>query len=279
MSAQISSISSFGYRVFRLKKLILDAIFPELCVQCQRYLDSHEPGICEACWQKVHGFQGEFCVTCGNPTHQLGPTNRCPDCQSRRNLFRQATSLGYFEPPLDSLIHRMKYGEGRYWHRRHEAYWIARFFARRMADILPHRTWIARSTRIMPIPLHPDKQAQRGFNQSTLLAAALSEFSGIPLDTTSLVRVINTKSQAQLSAAERHENMKDAFAVEDTAQNLKNEKILLIDDVLTTGATVNAGAEKLIAHGVKHVCVMTIARAGKTTDSLSQVDNSAVSIA
>lgn len=242
-------------------KTILDIIFPEFCAGCGGQLDTYQPGVCPACWRRVRGLSGEYCLQCGNSTISLDPKRRCENCRQGENLFIQAGCLGYFAPPLSTMIHRLKYGEGQLWLRYNQARFYADFLGERMASILPNRRHLCRSTVVVPVPIHPDKRRRRGFNQSELLAEAVARYSGWALNPTDLIRVLNTGSQTKLSSRERQENVRDAFAVRIDAA-FTGERVLLIDDVLTTGSTANACAEKLLEAGARQVGLLTIARAG-----------------
>jgi len=115
-------------------------------------------------------------------------------------------------------------------------------------------------TRILPVPLHPERQRERGFNQATVLGSALAELAGLPLDEWSLVRTRHTeRHRAGMDAQARRESVVEAFAVA-RPRLIENESILLVDDVLTTGATVSACAHKLKAAGARAVFVLTLAR-------------------
>ncbi|OQY29979.1 MAG: hypothetical protein B6244_01590 [Candidatus Cloacimonetes bacterium 4572_55] len=242
--------------------LFLDQIFPRSCYQCAVNLDMDELGVCGSCWMQVRGLTGKYCSICGSPRDlkRSNFQNHCKSCRNGSNLFVQAACIGFFEPPLNEMIHYLKYIEGRLYWKKRQASFAGRFFARRMAQIFPSRRRIAQTTVIMPVPLHPSKLKKRGYNQSELLAAPLSEYVSIPMDTTSLIRVIDTVSQTTLDAKSRRENVENAFKVVDP-DRIKGEKVLLIDDVLTTGSTINGCASKLLDNGVDQVCVMTIARA------------------
>ena len=113
---------------------------------------------------------------------------------------------------------------------------------------------------ILPVPIHPKRRRQRGYNQAEVLARALSSLSGLPADTKSLARVRNTVPQKQLTAAERASNLKGAFRV--SGKNLKGMSVLLVDDIYTTGATADAAAKTLKESGVKAVYVVCVAIGG-----------------
>ncbi len=250
--------------LFYLQKLALDLFFPETCAKCGKLLNFDEPGVCAECWRSVRGLSGHFCLRCGS-NYDVDQNRQCARCIQGKNLFKQACSLGYHEPPLNELVSRFKYGEGLRWHRRQKSMHMADFLGARMARLLPLRKHISHSALIVPVPIHANKLAERGFNQSEILAAAIARKTGLPLDTVGLIRIVETQTQAKLDARQRLENVKDAFAVINPLTFIE-QNILLIDDVLTTGATINACAGKLLEAGAQQVCVMTIARAAGSDD-------------
>jgi competence protein ComFC len=164
--------------------------------------------------------------------------------------FRSARSAVSAKGTVLEVIHRYKYKR---------AFWFEPFLAdlliREALPELRQQKW----DWIVPVPLHPAKKRQREFNQAERLATYLSAATKIPMDTTLLRRVTATKTQTKLSRQERAENMRNAFALQD-GRTLNGERILLFDDVFTTGATTDACARVLLAAGAAEVCVWTVAR-------------------
>jgi ComF family protein len=148
------------------------------------------------------------------------------------------------------IIHRYKY-QGQLW------------FEPFLAGLLEHAAgpWLKNESwdLVVPVPLHGAKRRERGFNQAERLAEAFQAFSGLPVNKNALERVKSTQTQTRLSQAERRENVREAFRAAPNCK-IKGRKIILIDDVMTTGATTNACARALVRRGAAEVCVWTVAR-------------------
>src|SRR5204863_3956170 len=174
----------------------------------------------------------------------------CANCRDTVLHFRSARSAVVARDKVLEAIHRYKY---------QRALWFEPFLAdlliSRAQPELAGQSWDA----IVPIPLHATKQRDREFNQAERLAHRLSAATGIPLDSASLRRVLPTRTQTLLSRPERVANVRNAFAMRD-GKRLQGERIVLVDDVFTTGATTSACAKILVAAGAGEVCVWTLAR-------------------
>ncbi len=168
----------------------------------------------------------------------------------RRPLsLHQIRTAVSFQEPIQSLIHKFKY---------ENTFALGQILAEMMVQAWPE--WSLPIDCIMPIPLHTKRLQDRGYNQSELLASQLSKQLQIPIDTQTLQRIRHTQPQVHLSASDRHANVANAFAVADN-HDLKGKHILLIDDVLTTGATLTAAASVLQAAGASAVSGYCLARA------------------
>ena len=184
----------------------------------------------------------------------LHQTSLCGFC--RRNVFRfeQARSFGPYEGTLQTLIQRFKYDGLRPLARP-----LGKFLAEAARRLEAH-SW----DLILPVPLHRRRQRQRGFNQAELLAAQVSKVLGVPMGSKDCVRIRDTRPQTGLRAAERRKNVTGAFHVPHP-ESVRTLRVLLLDDVLTTGATVNACAQALLEAGAQGVWVATLARASLTS--------------
>jgi ComF family protein len=193
-----------------------------------------------------------FCDRCGQP-FEGEATGRfeCSNCREVELAFRQARAAVVATELALDLIHRYKY---------QRALWLepllAALFVPQAAPELRRERW----DWIVPVPLHPVRQREREFNQAHRLALPLSAATGIPLNARLLERVETTRTQTMLSRDERAANVRKAFAVR-RARQLGGERIVLVDDVLTTGATTNACARALRQAGAGDICVWTLARA------------------
>jgi competence protein ComFC len=185
---------------------------------------------------------------CGKPLPGEAPA--CGRCRRGLSPLTSGLSLGPYDGPLRAAIHELKY-RGR------------RRVAGRLAETLlaePRtRALLSPEVVIVPVPLHPRRRRERGFNQAELLAAELGRRLGLPVRPTALVRRLDTPSQTGLSAADRRKNVKDAFAVRRRAQ-VAGRVVVLVDDVVTTGATVHACARALQQAGACEVRCLSAAR-------------------
>lgn len=187
-----------------------------------------------------------LCHRCGRSLLYAAPV--CGQCNQPTFLLQQVRAPLAYREPTSRIIQRLKY-EG--------LFALAQPLALIMAGAWPD--WDAEPDVILPIPLHRRRERRRGFNQSALLARQLGRSLGIPVSEEGMQRTINTQPQIGLSPEQRYENVRDAF-VADSAQ-VEGKQILLIDDVYTTGATMNAAANALLASGAKGVSAYCLARA------------------
>lgn len=238
-----------GAALRRLVDPLLALAFPSACVACGRLLARSGLGpLCEACWGSLPRHQALAC-RCGLPL--MPGRSACGRCRRGRQPLAAGASLGPYEGSLRLVLQQLKYA------RRRRA-------ARRLAALLLQdplaASLVAGSDALVPVPLHPRRLRQRGFNQSALLAAALAHSTGRPWRGDLLRRRRDTRPQAGLSAAERRRNVRDAFAAGRRA-DMAGKVLTLIDDVLTTGATAEACARVLRDAGAAEVRLLTVARA------------------
>jgi ComF family protein len=215
----------------------IDLFFPPRCVQC------HSVGqpICPQCFPLIQWIGAPFCSICGQPLGTAG-VHTCIDTR----LLRRIQSAAVFSGPMRRSIHALKY-------------YSDRSLAHYLVDIsfshFSSHSWEA--DLILPVPLGSQREAQRGYNQSFLLAEALSLKTCIPLDAKCISRRRETRSQVGLSLEERKQNVENAFS----ASSVKSKKVLLVDDVCTTGATLQSCASSLVSAGAESVAALTLARA------------------
>ena len=224
------------------------ALFPTGCVSCGHLVAAHDPPLCQKCWNQLPLIAGAQC-RCGAPLHGAEGED-CGRCRRGRSPVLEGASLGTYAGPLRDCVVALKY-RGRH-----------RTAARLSVRILESercRSILKASDALVAVPLHPDRERGRGFNQAHLLANALAGGCGRPV-WSGLARTRNTRTQTDLSAGERRRNVRDAFAVGADAA-LKGAAVTLVDDVTTTGATLRECAATLLAHGVREVRSITVARA------------------
>jgi ComF family protein len=227
---------------------VLSVVFPSQCACCGQTVTRPTRGpLCEPCWAALPRHGCPLC-RCGLPLP--GRASACARCRRGRNPIAAGASLGPYEGPLRTAIHELKY-RGR------------RRVAGRLAEALLGRPEVTPvlggGALLVPVPLHPRKRRERGFNQSELLAEAISARAGVPLVKDALVRRRETGTQTGLSAAARRANVRGAFAVRRRAR-IEGQRIVLLDDVYTTGATALACAQALLAAGAREVRLLTLAR-------------------
>ncbi len=227
--------------------------FPRECVHCGVLLDFRERDyLCPGCRARLETVPEPVCERCGVPLEiPAGHPATCPDCREHSPAYRRARSALIFSGPGGSLVRAYKYSAG--------PYLSGACLRPLLAGGERWYDW-EKYDRVVPVPLHPRKTRERGFDQAAVLAAGLSRKTGIPLDRKSLVRIRYTGTQTRLSRKSRRENIRGAFLVTGR-DRVRGAEVLLIDDVHTTGATVGECAEALIGAGAAEVDVLTLARA------------------
>jgi ComF family protein len=248
-----------NWAAFDALKCWLDAalgfFYPERCQLCEdERAVAAEGYVCTRCWSRKGGVRliaPPFCERCGLPYEgDISTQFECSNCRGMEFDFQSARAAVVASGMVLEVIHRYKY--------RREL-WFEPFLLgllrRQFEPMLRQESW----DMLVPVPLHPLKRREREFNQAERLAAGLSAATGIPSNARLLRRVVATRTQTRLSRAERARNVRGAFAVRPGVQ-LHGERIVLVDDVLTTGATTSACARALKAAGAGEVCVWTVAR-------------------
>jgi ComF family protein len=233
-------------------RLILDpvlaVVFPSRCPACAASLQSPRRGpLCETCWAAMPQHR-EPCCGCGVPLPPLGTA--CGRCRRGLTPFSAGASLGPYDGPLRVAVHELKYRARRR---------VAGRLSETMLGLPRVRRLLAGADAIVPVPLHPRRKRKRGFNQSELLARELGDRAGIRTAAGALVRRKDTPPQTGLSAAARRANVRGAFAARHVSQ-VSGRTVVLVDDVLTTGATASACARALLAAGAREVRLLTVAR-------------------
>ena len=240
------------FRVMRGLRTVLDFLFPPRCLACgARTL---APSFCAACAASITSPASPLCVVCGLPFTAPGDDHRCGACLNRPPRFARARACAIYRrsaearSPIAVALHNYKYGRdvtlGR---------WLGELFADRCPLIVDHDV-------IVPVPLHLERLRWRGFNQALLLARPLARRHRLPLHPFAIARTRATVPQVGLNEADRRRNLVGAFTIRDRAA-VRGRKILLVDDVYTTGATVDECARALRrAHATK-VDVLVLARA------------------
>lgn len=231
---------------------VLNFIYPPVCQICQEHrADADEGYVCAECLGKVPLLKAPYCSKCGTP-FEGAITNefQCSNCTELELEFSFARAAVVTNPVMLEVIHKYKYAR---------ALWFEPFLsgllARQAAPELLPGQW----SMIVPVPLHPPKEREREFNQAERLAGGLAKALNIPVNKKLLRRVKPTTTQTMLTREQRTANMRNAFSYHGQ-ENLAGEKIILVDDVLTTGATTSACAKVLRKAGAGEIGVWTVAR-------------------
>ena len=233
---------------------LLDFLLPTSCSYCHSPVgNSSVPFFCSACWSDFSLLAGPVCPCCGRlfespEALSHSPAHLCVSCRRELPSYDQALSVGYFEGSLREAVHVFKYRPCRS---------LGKPLARWMAG---HVVLQPDIDLIMPVPLHSTRLRERGFNQALFLAHGLCEVHGLHLSLDNLARVRPTRPQVELSGEERVVNVAGAFALR-RAEEIAGKSVLLVDDVFTTGATLNECAKVLKDAGAQRVMALTLARA------------------
>jgi ComF family protein len=240
----------------------LDLVFPAVCPLCRATLgDGRRDPLCGRCWRSITPLDRPTCAICGAappiaPTTTdldrverapLAPAGPCAACRADRPAYDYARSAAVYEGALREALHAFKFAG-----RRALARPLGDLAADRCAASLPGDI-----DAVVPVPLARDRERERGFNQSALVAERVARRLGVPAKAAWLTRRRSTQPQTELSAAERRPNVRGAFLA---SRRVADRHVLVVDDVLTTGATVAECARALRAAGARRVGVLTVAR-------------------
>ncbi|MEW6437189.1 MAG: ComF family protein [Pseudomonadota bacterium] len=235
-----------------LANAVLDLVFPPSCLACRKAVSAHG-ALCPACWRRVGFIEKPYCERLGTPfSYDLGVAGlQSPEAMANPPVYHRARAVARFEDgPVRDLVHRLKYGD-----RLELAKPLGLWMARAGVELL------AEADLLVPVPLHRRRLIWRQFNQANALAEVVGKASGKRVDPFALARVKPTVPQVGLSRAQRADNVQGAFAVPEQAQiAVMGRNVLLIDDVLTSGATLNAAARALLRGGAARVDVLVFAR-------------------
>ncbi len=225
---------------------IRELLFPRRCPVCDEPVKPAGKKICRKCRHKLVYVSADYCMKCGKP---LGESTLefCRDCQKRKHEFVQGRSL-YEYKSAAKAIYKFKYGNRREY---------AEFFGEELAD--KYRDVIVQwnAEAILPVPIHKNRKKKRGFNQSSLLAKELSKHVEVPVIDNFIVRSKDTTPLKELTGIERQNNLKKAFKI--VRNDVKLSTIIILDDIYTTGSTVDEMARVLKETGIQKIYVLTLA--------------------
>jgi ComF family protein len=232
-----------------LLRATLDLALPALCAACREPVDGK--GLCPACWSKLSFITRPYCERLGIPfAYEPGPGILSMEAIADPPAYHRARAAVRFDEISRALVHAFKYGD-----RLDLAPMMGRWISRAGRELL------AEADTLVPVPLHWRRMWARRFNQSAVLAAVISRESGLPVASGALKRVKATAQQVGLSRSERATNIQGAFRVpQDGKAAVAGRRLVLVDDVLTSGATVDGCARALLRAGAANVDVLIFAR-------------------
>jgi len=228
----------------------MDVFFPPVCVHCRAVVeDSELPHLCARCVARIEWVRPPHCATCGHPFYGVVEGERlCPHCEGLHPAYREGRTAVLLKGPARALVHELKYHRGLFVLADIEAIF------RRLNWV---RAWLQDAV-LVPVPLHPRKERERGYNQSRLLAEHLAQaMDGKIMVKNILRRVIDTESQTYHDKKTRLANLKNAFALAPGAAITPAQHYVIVDDVFTTGSTLNSCARVLRRAGCMNLDVIT----------------------
>lgn len=230
----------------------MDLVFPPSCLACRKAI-AETDALCPACWSGMRFIERPFCERLGTPFPlDLGSEGLVsPEAVANPPVYARARAVAHFDDgPARRLVHRLKYGD-----RLELAKTMGAWMARAGDELL------SEADVLVPVPLHRLRLIRRRFNQSALLASAISARCGVPVDVDALARLKPTPPQVGLTRSQRALNVQGAFGVEPERRlAVEGRAVVLVDDVLTSGATINAASRALLRGGARRVDVLVFAR-------------------
>ncbi len=234
----------------KMYNLIMDEMYPSdyKCLMCHKEMNSNTLySFCDDCMSKLPFNIDRHCIKCGEPIGGMG--EYCIHCKNEKPLFKKNISVFLFKNPIDVFVRKLKFDNQKYLGKT-----LGNFIASEVVKMSVD------FDIVLPVPLSDKRRHQRGYNQSELLCIPLKEKLGLNVESGVLIKTRHTLSQSTLSRNQRIENLKDSFAVVDKSK-VKGKTILLVDDVFTTGTTINECTKTLLNAGAKEVYSVTLAHA------------------
>lgn len=223
---------------------VVNAVLPPACPMCGRpapFAGGRRVDICPECMHIVSYVSEPVCLKCGKPV-QNDEAEYCSDCSKKKHIYDQACAVYEYSQSVKDSIYRFKY------HNKRE---YAHIYAKQIKDKCGRMISAWSPDVMIPVPIHSSRLKERGFNQAQLIAEELEHLTGIPMDCESLARVVKTVPMKELDNAQRVKNLQNAFQADKKVVEYK--KVLIVDDIYTTGATFDACAAVLKQAGVQKV--------------------------
>ena len=229
----------------KIPGIILDCVFPRICPVCNEIVGVFGRDICPECERRLTYVGDSFCMRCGKPVDE--DEEYCSDCSTGGHVYDEGRAALVYDEYMSKSIYRFKYNGKRE---------FASFYGRIITECLGQKIKSWKADAIVPVPVHKSKLKKRGYNQAYLIAKELSGRLSIPLYDGLVKRSAATAVQKELSAKERQNNLKKAFKVTQNVVELNT--VLIVDDIYTTGATVDAMARCLKGAGVRKVYFISL---------------------
>lgn len=234
----------------RAKEQVLQIFFPKTCPVCEEILEKHRE-ICSKCEEKLQFVREPKCKKCGKPFEGTGEMQKireyCGDCTKRMHFYEFGMAVFLYNDDIKESIYRFKY---------HNQRTYADFYGNAMAHRYGKTIKDLGIQALIPVPISRKKKTIRGYNQAELMARSLGRELNIPVDNEILERNRNTVPQKELNFEERRNNLKNAFKI--SRNGIEYNKILMVDDIYTTGSTIDACATALKNAGVREVYFISL---------------------
>ncbi|HOO27358.1 MAG TPA: ComF family protein [Lachnospiraceae bacterium] len=225
----------------KIYEYLVDLLFPPRCPVCHEIVLPKGEKVCPKCRSRLYYVKEPYCMKCGKPLKN-DEKEFCGDCERRAHFFTEGRAVFVYDETMRKSIYQFKYGG-----RQEYAGFYGEEIEKKLGGII--RRWNA--DVLIPIPLHKSRQKNRGYNQAELIAGELEKRVGIPVVQNLLVRVKKTAAQKNLNALERENNLKKAFKIKQN--DVKLNSVILIDDIYTTGCTIDTAAKCLREAGIKKI--------------------------
>ncbi len=226
---------------------IFNLIFPKICLHCGENLKLGENLICDNCRRDLIFRKGNLCPRCNT----VLTADKCLMCDEMDYAFDKAFSAFKYSKTIKSLVHSIKYNETKK---------VGKLLGFYLAEYWKKFVKINDIDCVIPVPLHKVKKRMRGYNQSKIIGESFAKSTNFHFDSSLIKRIYFTNTQTKLTKLEREKNIKNAFEISNV-EKIKNKKILIIDDVFTTGSTVNEISKILKKYSAEKIYVLTAARA------------------
>jgi len=244
---------SFGKELNAYWQSVIRLVYPASCPVCRIPLLLNERYLCSHCTLKIKSIPDPKCIKCARPLPPYGPARTlCPACISKRPAYHRGFALVTYEPQVKTIFHEIKF---------QKKPWLLKVFSKLLSDFVHSSLTLTHYDLVVPVPLDWRKARERGFNQAELIARMLEKTnSKSKIKVCQMIKKTKkTIPQSQLKRSERLNNLNRAFSIKRPGE-INGKHILLVDDIFTTGSTVNECARLLKEHGAERVDFFTIAR-------------------